>query len=370
MSGLLESMEGIMSSQVVDHFATKLGIDRAASKKGVTGVATSLMGGLAKKSNDSQAMGTLANMINESPDEPIDVNSMLSDERSPMHLRGQQMLDVAVSDRGGMVTQIARSLGIGSGAATGMLGTVATLVMGGFRKFGRGNNVTGASIGGLIREASGSLDATEKARAAIPTPASRPVEVARAHQPSSAAVVAHHRRAWWWAVLVPLILLGIWALARGRGPAHQQIHAPPAPEARRSPTMGTPRPLSFPEGTTEAAFFANVRASSGSDTPWFDLDRINFTTGSATLSEAAPGQISNIAEILKAYPKTRIRIHGSSDATGNPKADTQLSQQRAQSVQAALVAQGVDASRMEVAPEPGASPATPNRRAAIQVIER
>jgi outer membrane protein OmpA-like peptidoglycan-associated protein len=82
-------------------------------------------------------------------------------------------------------------------------------------------------------------------------------------------------------------------------------------------------------------------------TTWFDFDRLLFATGSATLEPASQEQLSNVAAILKAYPKVKIKLGGYTDNTGDAAANLQLSDQRAKNVMAELVKLGVDPSRLE-----------------------
>jgi outer membrane protein OmpA-like peptidoglycan-associated protein len=92
--------------------------------------------------------------------------------------------------------------------------------------------------------------------------------------------------------------------------------------------------------------FIQDPASSANTETWFDFDRLLFDTGQATLQPASQEQLQNIALILKAYPNVNIRIGGYTDNTGDAGSNMKLSQARAESVMAALVALAVDPSRM------------------------
>ena len=82
---------------------------------------------------------------------------------------------------------------------------------------------------------------------------------------------------------------------------------------------------------------------------WFDFDDINFDMASAVITTESQRQVKNIAEILKAYPKLKIKIGGYTDKTGDAAVNKKLSQDRADAVTAAIVAAGASAGQLEKA---------------------
>lgn len=93
--------------------------------------------------------------------------------------------------------------------------------------------------------------------------------------------------------------------------------------------------------------FIEDSAAEVSNTTWFDFDRLNFETGSASLTADSMEQVANIQAILEAYPAVHIKIGGYTDNTGSDEVNTQVSQARADAVVAALVARGIDPARLE-----------------------
>lgn len=80
---------------------------------------------------------------------------------------------------------------------------------------------------------------------------------------------------------------------------------------------------------------------------WFNLDRLLFTTGGVTLNmQKSENQLTNLVEIMKCFPNTKIKIGGYTDNTGDAETNKQLSQKRADAVMAALVAKSINSSRM------------------------
>jgi OOP family OmpA-OmpF porin len=93
--------------------------------------------------------------------------------------------------------------------------------------------------------------------------------------------------------------------------------------------------------------FLNDSSKPVDTTTWFNFDRLLFDTGKATLQPSSQEQLGNIAAILKAYPNVHVKIGGYTDNTGDAAANVALSDARAKNVMDALVAAGIDSSRLE-----------------------
>lgn len=106
--------------------------------------------------------------------------------------------------------------------------------------------------------------------------------------------------------------------------------------------------LTIPELGVENKLLAFIKSDKAVDkTTWFDFDRLTFETGKATLKPASREQLTNIAEILKAYPAVNVKLGGYTDNTGNADSNLKLSQDRANSVRAELETMGIDKDRLE-----------------------
>jgi OmpA-OmpF porin, OOP family len=112
---------------------------------------------------------------------------------------------------------------------------------------------------------------------------------------------------------------------------------------------------------------------------WFNFDRLLFDTGKSTLKAESQEQIQKTVAILKAFPKVKIKIGGYTDNVGNAASNMKLSAERATVVMDALVAGGIDKSRLEsegygdknpVASNDTDEGKAQNRRIAISVREK
>lgn len=114
-------------------------------------------------------------------------------------------------------------------------------------------------------------------------------------------------------------------------------------------TLSTGVQISGSGNGVEKSLVEHLKAGAGADKDtWYDFDRVTFESGSARLDEAGSDvQLTNLVEVMKAYPDLRLKIGGYTDSTGNEAANQRLSQERAQAVVAALVRKGVAADRLE-----------------------
>ena len=71
-----------------------------------------------------------------------------------------------------------------------------------------------------------------------------------------------------------------------------------------------------------------------------------FDAGGATLKPGAQRALDNLAQFLTKYPDRDIAIEGFTDSTGTKELNQQLSEKRAWSVKAALVARGIQSTRI------------------------
>jgi OOP family OmpA-OmpF porin len=88
---------------------------------------------------------------------------------------------------------------------------------------------------------------------------------------------------------------------------------------------------------------------------------INFDTGKWDLKADGKATVAEIVTLLKGAPTLRIAIEGHTDNVGQAAANKALSEKRAQSVMAAVVAGGIDAKRLSAAGVGQERPVADNR---------
>ena len=80
--------------------------------------------------------------------------------------------------------------------------------------------------------------------------------------------------------------------------------------------------------------------------PAEQLGELQFTSGSADLNPGAMGELNKLVDFLGRYPDCSVVIRGHTDSVGNEKYNQGLSDRRANSAKAYLVARGIGSTRL------------------------
>ncbi len=90
------------------------------------------------------------------------------------------------------------------------------------------------------------------------------------------------------------------------------------------------------------------------------IENINFEVGSATITADSRVELQKAVDFMNANADTRVKIDGHTDSDGGEAGNLTLSQDRADSVKAFLVENGIDADRMETEGFGESQPIAPN----------
>jgi OOP family OmpA-OmpF porin len=359
MAGILDSLMGMLGPQLVGPVASQLGESTDTVQRGLQTGAAAMLAGLASKVGQpgflSQIFGLITNPANTSgalsglTSNPGSLVSSLTS--SPLgSLGGQFLSSIFGSNMSTVNDTIGRSTGLASGKVGSLLSMAAPLVLGVLGQNVRQNNLSAGDLGNTLKAEASSFQRF------LPAGLGSLLGGASSAVSAAPAKVAAATNRWLWPViaLVVLALLGLWLFNRSKAP--ETVQAPP-PAASATALPAGYFTLKLPDGVelnvpqtgieNKLATFIADSSKTVDTTTWFDFDRLTFDTGKDTLQASSQEQLNNVAAILKAYPNAHVKIGGYTDNTGGAAANLKLSDDRAKNVMAALVAGGIDSSRLE-----------------------
>jgi OmpA-OmpF porin, OOP family len=360
---ILENLMSMLGPQIVGQAASQLGESPDTVQRGLQTGAAAMLAGLAAKAGQpgflSQIFGLITNPANSAEalsGVTSNLGSLVSGvSNSPISTLGSQFLSTIFgSNTSAVADSVGRAAGLGGGKAGSLLAMAAPLVLGVLGQHVRQNNLSATDLGNTLKAEAPSFQRFLPAGlgslfGGVPSvAAAAPVQVA----------AAGNRWLWPIILLVALALLGIWFLNRSKTPVHDAMQTASNAGATASSALGDFFKTKLPDGVElniprfgiENKLIAFLNDSSkpvDNTTSWFNFDRLLFDTGKATLQPSSQEQLANIAAILKAYPNAHVKIGGYTDNTGDAAANVALSDARAKNVMDALVAAGVDPSRLE-----------------------
>lgn len=364
-NSIVDSILGLVSPQVTNTLATRLGGTATTVQAGLgTGVAA-LLAAIASHANDSGFMGRVFNLANGSNTQNIFnslTNLALGVSTSHAGEQGLKLTSLLFGhQQAGVESMVGHQSGLGSAAGSDIMAVAAPLTLGFLGQQIRERALTPTSFAGLISSEASKLQGFLPASLSnLIAGTSMPAEVNTAFE--SASKGGDKKGI---ALLIALLVLALigWLLARGCNKSQpapvateQQAAPAPAPAPAAGP-LGEFIKRKLPDGTilniprlgieNKLIDFIEDTSRPVDKITWFDFDRLTFDTGKATLQSSSAEQLQNIAAILKAYPKVNAKIGGYTDNTGNKQSNLKLSQDRATNVMQDLVQRGIDASRLE-----------------------
>jgi OmpA-OmpF porin, OOP family len=359
---ILDSLMGMLGPQVVGPVASQLGESTETVQRGLQTGSAAMLAGLAAKVGQpgflSQIFSLITNPANTSgalSGITSNLGSLASGATSsPLGSLGGQFLSSIFGPNMSTVTDtIGRSTGLASSKVGSLLSMAAPLVLGVLGQHVRQNGLSAGDLGNTLKAEAPSFQRF------LPAGLGSLLGGATSAVAAAPAKVAAAGNRWLWPViiLVALVLAALWFFNRGKEPVNNAMQTATNAGASAVSALGDFFKTKLPDGTelnipqfgieNKLISFLNDSSKPVDTTTWFNFDRLLFDTGKSTLQPSSQEQLNNIAAILKAYPNVHVKIGGYTDNTGDAAANLALSDARAKNVMDALVAAGIDPSRLE-----------------------
>lgn len=393
---LLNTVNGLFSSDLISKAASSLGESEGSIQKAVGGLVPSVLTGLLNKasSGGGSGAGTILDLARQAAGSGTlnNLGSLLGGSSGGGSMSSlMSMAGSLFGDKLGNITSlISNFAGIKSSSTTSLLNMATPAALGSVGKYASENNLNAGSLLSMLASQKdnilGAIPAGLGLASALGvgslgdignklTSAVSGITGGAKQAVESAAGAAKSGTNW----LLPLLLIllaiaAIWYFMRGCN--KNETAAPPAdttavapapvdtmskmemPPAREMMKVSLPNRtvLDAYKGGIEdklVAFLNSDWMKLGADSlkkTRFDFDDLNFETGSAKITVESQKQVKNIAEIIKAYPKAKFKVGGYTDKTGDAAANKKLSAERATATTDAIKAAGAGTAQL-LAPE-------------------
>lgn len=371
---LLSAAKGYLTPDVVRNASVMTGESEAATRQAMHGGVASVFSGLANVASTSEGASTVASLARE-PAYGNVLNNISSvfrggNETNSLMKSGQGLVGKIFGDRSNNVSDaLARSSGVSSSSSTKIMSMVAPMAIGVLGKHvaARGLNPSGlatslmeqrqefaaASPEGVSRLFSGERAPTPVGIHVAPDTDVYTYDTPQARTVSREPVRDMERpsgRRWLPLLLIALLALGLLALLRNlTGTRTRQLTRPVVGTPQTTTPQNELSRITLPGGHSVAlapgtanynlARFLGDQNQTAPQT--FSFDHLNFESGSAQLTADSRDTVTNLSQILNAYPNAHVQLTGNADATGAPEANQRLSLDRANAVKQMLVGGGI-----------------------------
>ncbi|CDF79665.1 OmpA/MotB family protein [Formosa agariphila KMM 3901] len=371
-TNLLKSLSNYVTPELISQASSALGESETGISSAMSSAIPTLLSGLLTNANDTNVIDGIIGLANSKDFDASSVlsslPSLLSDSGNKSAIAaGSGMLNMLFGNKqSGLFDLLGSTSGVKKSSVSRLMMMAAPMILGYIRK-------SGFSAGSLVKTLFSQKDDILKAaptglQALLghgtklkPEVKEKIKDIKRPVTPTPPP--AKQKNKWILPFLIAVAALLIFYLLRNcEGEPETPVVRNNVPVVVEETKVDVIEPkvdlvdVTLPNGTTLNAtanglesqlttWLANTDNVLDKNT-WFDFDNLLFATASANLLPESENQLSNLVEILKAYPNVAIKIGGYTDNTGDPAANLKLSEDRAKSVVAEMVAKGIDSGRL------------------------
>jgi len=373
-SNLLELINENITGDVVSKVADFLGESPKSTSSALSSAIPSILAGLVNKSTDTQGASTILSLLNQGSHDGGILNNLVSafsggEGTNKLLATGATLLNSIFGHKAdGVANLISNASGISKTSSNSLLGLLMPIIFGVLGKTVKSEGITSAAgLASFLGSQSSFLKNLLPAGLSSILGIANLNDLGKKASTTAAHVVEESSGGigkflpW---LLLPLLFALGWFLLKNIEEPAPTVPGVSAPDVSM-PKIVAPvveKVSDFFETTLSSGYaikgakdgienklivFIQDTGKAVDETIWFSMDGITFDTDKATLTPESTVQVTNIAEILKAFPNVKIKIGGYTDNTGDENHNLTLSGERANTVKNALAAMGIDASRLD-----------------------
>lgn len=353
---LLGLVKGYFNDDLIDKAASFLGEDKSLVSKGVESIIPASLLGIIGKAEGGNT-SSLLNLASTAADSGIlsDIAGTFMKGGGGVPSFAPSLITGLFGDKfGGLANAVSGFTGLKGSTVSSLFGSVVPVALAALGKYAKDNNSTPGSISSLLGGMKSSvlgalpsgLNVSQFFSGSSSAAAAAPVEEKKSFNP-------------WWLILALVGAGLIFWLAKGCGKGDKPAEATATVVHDTLTKVDSvvitrePAKVKLPNGVEIdaykggiedllVAFLQDPEAQPGKDN-WFDFNDLNFKFGTAEINAESRKEVDNLVQILKAFPKAKIKIGGYTDNIGDEAANKKLSLERAQAVQKLLQDAGVNA---------------------------
>lgn len=372
-TNLLSELTNQFGGETLTKIAGALGENSSSVRGALGGVLPALLGGIANKASTSEGASELLDVMKNGGFDR-GASSVASAVAGPDGVKGlisagaPLLSTIFGTKSNALVEWLGAFGGVSKSSASSLLGLALPIVLGQVGKLVSGVGWNASSLMNIMAGQKAFLGDAPSGLSSVLGLAGGAQQVKQAASAYASGAAASSSS--WWKWLLPLLALIALGLYFGRGlwssgssetattptATPQVAVTTAAPAVASVPGLGAFISVALPNGVSlnipsngvESKLLGFIKDSSQQvdKATWFSFDRLEFETGSAKLKPSSTEQLTNTAQILKAFPNVNIKLGGYTDNTGNAASNVKLSGDRGANTVAELVKLGVDKSRL------------------------
>jgi outer membrane protein OmpA-like peptidoglycan-associated protein len=358
---LIETVKSALSGDMTNKMAGMLGESSANIQQAMQGIVPAILTGVLLKADAGDTQDTL-NLATEAAriDIPFNLNSLAGGQGNS---RGMDFLKNLFGEKtAGLSDSIAGYAGVSNQSASSLMSIAAPTVLGILGKHILDSNMNASGLRSFLNSQ------RKKILNALPTGIFLEGIMGFENLSGIAGKFMYSenppekkRSGTKWVVPLVLLLIAIVAVWFFMNkPATPGIPQQPVTDtvvaakdtSSAGPVSDVPNSLKLPDGTIlnvkkggiedQLILFFNDPNAKPSRRFQFNFDQVGFNEGTSVITNESMVQIQNVANILKAYPKAKIKIGGFNERGGDSVSNQTLSENRATSIAAAIKSEGAN----------------------------